>query len=76
MPEKYTAKDDSVGEMMLEMLNHIYNCKYINEVTKYYYDNAVVHFICDKDLNGYDEIQERSSASQHLYQMEALKLKE
>ena len=45
------------GEMMLEMLNHIYNCKYINEVTKYYYDNAVVHFICDKDLNGYDEIQ-------------------
>ena len=57
MPEKYTAKDGSVGEMMLEMLNHIYNCKYINEVTKYYYDNAVVHFICDKDLNGYDEIQ-------------------
>ena len=29
MPEKYTAKDGSVGEMMLEMLNHIYNCKYI-----------------------------------------------
>lgn len=57
MPEKYIAKDGSVGEMMLEMLNHIYNCKYINEVTKYYYDNAVVHFICDKDLNGYDEIQ-------------------
>lgn len=57
MPEKYDAKDDSVGEMMLEMLSHIYNYKYINEVKKYYYDNAVVHFICDKDLNGYDEIQ-------------------
>lgn len=57
MPEKYNAKDDSVGEMMLEMLSHIYNYKYINEVKKYYYDNAVVHFICDKDLNGYDEIQ-------------------
>lgn len=57
MPEKYMAKDDSVGEMMLEMLSHIYNYKYINEVKKYYYDNAVVHFICDKDLNGYDEIQ-------------------
>lgn len=57
MPEKYAAKDDSAGEMVLEMLSHIYNCKYINEVCKYYYDNAVVHFICDKDLNGYDEIQ-------------------
>lgn len=57
MPEKYEAKDDSVGEMILEMLSHIYNYKYINEVKKYYYDNAVVHFICDKDLNGYDEIQ-------------------
>lgn len=57
MPEKYDAKDDSVGEMMLEMISHIYNYKYINEVKKYYYDNAVVHFICDKDLNGYDEIQ-------------------
>ena len=29
MPEKYNAKDDSVGEMMLEMLSHIYNYKYI-----------------------------------------------
>lgn len=57
MPEKYDAKDDSVGEMMLEMLSHIYNYKYIHEIKKYYYDNAVVHFICDKDLNGYDEIQ-------------------
>lgn len=57
MPAKYDAKDDSVGEMMLEMLSHIYNYKYINEVKRYYYDNAVVHFICDKDLNGYDEIQ-------------------
>lgn len=57
MPEKYQAKDNSVGEMMLEMVNHVYNCKYINEVKKYYHDNAVLHFICDKDLNGYDEIQ-------------------
>lgn len=57
MPEKYDAKDDSVGEVMLEMLSRIFNYKYINEVKKYYHDNAVVHFICDKDLNGYDEIQ-------------------
>ncbi len=57
MPEKYAAKDDSVGEVVLEMLTRIYSCKYINEVKRYYYDNAVVHFVCDKDLNGYDEIQ-------------------
>lgn len=42
---------------MLEMAGRIYNYKYINEVKKYYHENAVVHFICDKDLNGYDEIQ-------------------
>ena len=57
MPNKYEAKDDSVGELMLEMLSRIYNYKYINDVKKYYHTNAVVHFICDKDLNGYDEIQ-------------------
>lgn len=57
MPNKYEAKDDSVGEVMLEMLSRIYNYKYINDVKKYYHPNAVVHFICDKDLNGYDEIQ-------------------
>ncbi|WP_300283598.1 ester cyclase [Peptacetobacter sp.] len=57
MPEKYTAKDDSVGEMMLEMCSRVYNAKYICDVKKYYHENAVIHYICDKDLNGYDEIQ-------------------
>lgn len=57
MPEKYTAKDGSVGEMMLEMTSHIFNYKYINEVKNYYADNAVVHYICNRDLNGFDEIQ-------------------
>lgn len=57
MPEKYEAVDDSPGEVMREMLSRIYHYKYINEVKKYYHSNATVHFICDKDLNGYDEIQ-------------------
>lgn len=57
MPEKYQAKNSSAGEIVLEMLSRIYNYKYINEVKKYYYENAAVHFICDKDLNGYSEIQ-------------------
>ncbi|WP_346941954.1 ester cyclase [Clostridium sp.] len=57
MPILYKAKDDSVGEIMLEMASRVYNYKLINEVKKYYHNNAVVHFVCDKDLNGYDEIQ-------------------
>jgi len=56
-PEKYKAKDSSVGEVMLEMLNEIYQRKMINAVKNYYADNAVVHFICDKDLIGYKQIQ-------------------
>ena len=57
MPEKYTAKDDSIGEMMLEMHSHIFNYKNINEVKNYYTPDADVHFICAKDLIGYEEIQ-------------------
>ena len=57
MPKRYTARNNGVGERVLEMANHIYACKYINEVKTYYHDNAVVHFVCDRDLNGYDEIQ-------------------
>ncbi|MTI65108.1 MAG: ester cyclase [Firmicutes bacterium] len=56
-PELYNAKDSSVGELVLEMISHIWNCKLINEVEKYYHENAVNHFICDMDLNGYDNIQ-------------------
>lgn len=56
-PKMYTAKDNTVGELMLEMTSRIYNYKLFNEVKKYYHDNAVIHYICDKDLNGYDEIQ-------------------
>lgn len=57
MPKVYKAKDSSVGELMLEMTSRIYNYKLFNEVKKYYHENAVIHYICDKDLNGYTEIQ-------------------
>lgn len=57
MPVKYEAKDTSVGEIMLEMCSSIYNCKYINEVKKYYHENAILHYICNRDLVGYDQIQ-------------------
>lgn len=57
MPEKYNAKDSSVGEMMLEMHSRIFNYKMISDVKKYYADNALVHYICNKDLFGFEEIQ-------------------
>lgn len=57
MPERYTAKDDSVGEMILEMHSSIYNYKMISDVKKYYMKNALVHYICDKNLFGHEEIQ-------------------
>jgi predicted ester cyclase len=56
-PEKYTAKDSSIGEFMLEMTSRIYQYKMLSDVRKYYADNAVVHYICDKDLVGFDQIQ-------------------
>lgn len=56
-PERYKAKDDSVGEMLLEMHQNIYMCKMLNEVKKFFDKNARVHFICDKELCGREEIQ-------------------
>lgn len=56
-PEKYSAKDNSVGELVKEMFNHIYTLRLFNEVTYYYQDNAVNHFICDQDLVGHAKIQ-------------------
>ncbi|MCH4888243.1 ester cyclase [Acidaminobacter sp. JC074] len=56
-PEKYQAKDNSVGELVKEAYNNIYSCRLFNEVTKYYQENAVIHYICDKDLVGHHKIQ-------------------
>ena len=56
-PEKYQAKDNSVGERVKEMFCRVYNGRRFNEVKDYYADNAVIHYICDKDLNGHQQIQ-------------------
>jgi predicted ester cyclase len=57
MPTAHKAGNDSVGEMMLEMASRIYHCKRIDEVKRYYHPHATTHFVCNRDLNGYDEIQ-------------------
>lgn len=56
-PRVHNAKDGSVGEFMLEMLSRVYNYRLFNEVTKYYTDNAVVHYVCDEDMCGHARIQ-------------------
>ncbi|WP_461206268.1 ester cyclase [Clostridium sp. DL1XJH146] len=56
-PEIYKAKNEGVGEMIIEMISRIWGRKYINEVKKYYCDDAVNHFICNRELNGHDDIQ-------------------
>lgn len=56
-PKLHLAKDDSVGEWMLEMLSRVYNYRLFNEVERYYAENATVHFVCDQDLTGHAQIQ-------------------
>lgn len=57
VPKLYTAKDSSIGEFVLEMMSKIYQYKLFNEIRNYYHENAVIHYICNKDLIGHDEIQ-------------------
>ncbi len=56
-PQKYVAKDDTVGEFVREMISKIYSYRLFNEVRNYYNENSVIHYICDKDLVGYHQIQ-------------------
>lgn len=56
-PEKHTAKDDSIGELVKEFISRVYQYRYFSDVLKYYHENAVVHYICDKDLLGHTQIQ-------------------
>lgn len=57
VPEIYSAKDDSIGEYVLEMLSKIYNYRLFDQVKEFYTEQAVIHYICDQDLVGYTQIQ-------------------
>lgn len=56
-PEKYKAKDDSIGEFVLEICNQIYENRLINKVKDYYRENATVNYICNETLVGHSQIQ-------------------
>ncbi|GAA0181298.1 ester cyclase [Clostridium sediminicola] len=58
-PQEYIPKHEGfeIGDFILSMFNKIWQGNLINEVRNYYADNAVVHFICNQDLEGYNQIQ-------------------
>ena len=56
-PIKYEPKDDSLGEWVKALFLRIYNGRRFNEVRDYYAEEAVIHYICDKDLHGHNKIQ-------------------
>ena len=58
-PQTYTPKSDkfNIGDFVLELYNKIYEWKLLDQVKRFYAENAVVHYVCDKDLNGHSQIQ-------------------
>ncbi|NGP45684.1 ester cyclase [Bacillaceae bacterium SIJ1] len=58
-PELYVSQATSfdIGDFILEMYNKVWDWRLFNHVKDFYTDHAVVHYICDKDLVGAEQIQ-------------------
>ena len=58
-PKIYQRQFDEfeVGDFMLAMLNRIWERRSFNYVHEYYDPNAVVHYVCNRDLIGAAEIK-------------------
>ncbi|MFC7393630.1 ester cyclase [Scopulibacillus cellulosilyticus] len=58
-PQIYVPKSSEfeIGDFILEMFNKIWQRRSFNYVRKFYEENAVVHYVCNKDLVGSNEIQ-------------------
>lgn len=50
-------KNFEIGNFMLFMFNRIWERRSINAVRECYTENAVIHYVCNKDLVGFNEIQ-------------------
>ncbi|WP_408008294.1 ester cyclase [Pseudalkalibacillus sp. A8] len=59
MPKVYTpsSEDFEIGDLILEMYNKVWEWRLFNHIKDFYSNNAVVHYICDKDLVGANQIQ-------------------
>lgn len=58
-PELYVPKSKGfeIGDFILELFNKVWQRRSFNYVKAFYEDNAVVHYVCNKDLVGTAEIQ-------------------
>jgi predicted ester cyclase len=51
------SDDFEIGEFMLELFNKVWERRSFNFVKKFYEEKAVVHYVCNRDLVGVNEIQ-------------------
>src|SRR5699024_6812780 len=58
-PEHYKPLYDQfeIGDFILTLFNNVWSRKSINKVKKFYNPNAVLHYVCNRDMVGHSEIQ-------------------
>ena len=58
-PKIYEPSSDEfeIGEFMQLVFNRIWARRSFNYVREYYEDNAVIHYVCNRDITGISEIQ-------------------
>src|SRR5699024_5500185 len=56
-PKEYKPKHQGfeIGDFMLTLFNKIWSRRSINQVKNFYDENAVVHYVCNKDMVGHSE---------------------
>lgn len=59
VPNVYSRKSSKfdVGEFVLEMYNKIWEWRLFSYINDFYADNAIVHYICNKEFAGVNQIQ-------------------
>ena len=50
-------KGFEIGEFAQDLFNKIWEWKLINRVKDFYAENAVIHYVCDQELIGHQQIQ-------------------
>lgn len=51
------SEEFEIGDFMLELFNKVWERRSFNFVKKFYEEKAVVHYVCNRDLVGVNEIQ-------------------
>ncbi|MFD1387215.1 ester cyclase [Oceanobacillus oncorhynchi subsp. oncorhynchi] len=58
-PQAYKPKYEGfeIGDFMLMLFNQVWDRRSINKVKDFYDENAVIHYVCNRDMIGHSEIQ-------------------